>query len=110
MTSVRIVTHNPSAASTKEIDSAFLGESIKKVGTARVFWGAPTVTAVSTLGENFDKKKENEKREIVRRAVGGAVKVIKDQLSGLNTKDNVNEVIQVEVEAGSDPHAAGASH
>ncbi|KAL0567710.1 hypothetical protein V5O48_014282 [Marasmius crinis-equi] len=106
---VRIVPHNPSSASTKEIDSAFLGDSLSKVGQARIFWGAPTITAVSSLGEKFDKKKENEKREVVRKAVGSAVKAVKGQLEGLNTKDKVNETVQVEVDAKVDPHAAAVA-
>ncbi|KAL0567709.1 hypothetical protein V5O48_014281, partial [Marasmius crinis-equi] len=106
---VRIVPHNPSSASTKEIDSAFLGDSLSKVGQARILWGAPTITAISSLGEKFDKKKENEKREVVRKAVGSAVKAVKGQLEGLNTKDKVNETIQVEVDAKVDPHAAAVA-
>ncbi|KAF9255019.1 hypothetical protein L218DRAFT_383627 [Marasmius fiardii PR-910] len=100
---VRIIPHNPSSPSTKEIEAAFLGDRPSKVGTTRVLWGAPTITAVSSLGERFDSKKRDERREIVRKAVGGAVKAIR---ANLNTKE---EVIQVEIDAGLDPHAAAVA-
>ncbi|KAJ8085173.1 hypothetical protein PM082_003959 [Marasmius tenuissimus] len=107
-TQVRVIPHNPSSPSTKEIDSAFLGDSLSKVGQARIFWGKP-ITAISSLGEKFDKKKSGEKREDVRRAVGSAVRAVKGQLDGLNTKDKVNEVVEVEIDAAADPHAASVA-
>ncbi|KAF9258252.1 hypothetical protein L218DRAFT_739269 [Marasmius fiardii PR-910] len=108
-TQVRIVPHDPSAASTKEVEAAFPGDSLSKVGTARVLWSTPTITAVSSLGEKFDNKKGDERREIIRKTVGSAVKAVKVNLEGLNTKDKIKETIQVEVDAGLDPHAAAVA-
>ncbi|KAG7100151.1 hypothetical protein E1B28_001930 [Marasmius oreades] len=106
---VRIVPYNPSTVSSKEIESAFPGDSLSKVGTARVLWGPPTITAVSTLGDKFDNKKGDERREIIRKTVGSAVKAVKVNLEGLNTKENIKEVIQVEVDDALDPHAAAVA-
>ena len=54
--------------------------------------------ALGSLGKGFEKLKENEKREAVRRAVGGAVGKVKGV---------VGESTQVKVDASVDPHAAG---
>ncbi|KAJ7722566.1 leucine aminopeptidase [Mycena maculata] len=68
-----------------------------KVGTTRVFFNADSVTALSSLGPDFAKKKGATKREVVRRSVGSAVKEI------TRVADEVTEVV---VDATVDPHAA----
>lgn len=72
-----------------------------KVGTSYLFYGASggaDVTALASLGDGFETKKGVARREIVRKAVGGAVKSIKALGEG------VSETI---IDASTDPHAAG---
>jgi len=76
-----------------------------KVGTTRVFYNTPradqgstNATAVVSLGEGFDKKSGDARRELVRKAVGSGVKQVKDLGDG--TKDIV-------IDASTDVHAAG---
>jgi aminopeptidase len=78
------------------------GGKAPKAGTARVFFGPNGVTAVSSLGEGFTKKKENEKREAVRRAVGGAVKGLKGVVVP------PEGTAEVKVDTAGDAHAAGS--
>ena len=80
-----------------------VGSKAPKVGSTRVFYNTPAkeginVTAVVSLGEGFDKKQGNARRELVRKAVGSGVKQVKDLGDG--TK-------KVSVDASTDPHAAG---
>lgn len=78
------------------------GEKPPPVGTVRTFYNTPAskVTSVSSLGEKFSSKKTDAKRELVRKSVGSAVKVLK-ALDGL--KD-------VSIDASKDPHASGVLH
>lgn len=101
-----ILPHEPSVAAAvkvAEVDPAKLWATTpgneSKVGSTRVFFNTPTdkVTTLVSLGENFASKKPNEKRELVRKAVGSAVK----QVKGLDGVDRVG------IDATSDPHAAG---
>ena len=80
-----------------------VGSKAPKVGSTRVFYNTPAkeginVTTVVSLGEGFDKKQGNARRELVRKAVGSGVKQVKDLGDG--TK-------KVSVDASTDPHAAG---
>lgn len=61
--------------------------------------------ALSSLGKGFDKKNANEKREVVRRAVGSAVGKVKGVVAGAEAAKGVD----VRVDAELDPHAAGTS-
>ena len=72
-----------------------------KVGTVRTFYNTPPakVTSVTSLGEKFSSKKDNERRELLRKAVGSAVKELKA----------IDGVKDVSVDASVDPHAAGMS-
>lgn len=97
----------PSSQAVPNLDPARLwsavpqGEKPAKVGTTRIFYGAlagKDVAALSSLGEGFAAKKGNTRRELVRKAVGSAVKSVKDLGDGM--KD-------VAVDASADPHAAG---
>lgn len=72
-----------------------------KEGTAHLFYGASggtNVTALASLGDAFEAKKGDTRREIVRKAVGGGVKSIKALGEG------VSEAV---IDASTDPHAAG---
>ncbi|KAI0713970.1 cytosol aminopeptidase family, catalytic domain-containing protein [Earliella scabrosa] len=68
-----------------------------KVGTTHVFYG-DKITALSSLGDKFEKKKGDERREVVRKAVAGGVKTVRalgESVEGSN----------VVVDASVDPHA-----
>jgi cytosol aminopeptidase len=75
------------------------GDTPPKAGTTRTFFNAPEtkLTTVSSLGDKFSSKSQNAKRELVRKAVGSAVKELK-------AMDGVKDVA---VDASLDPHAAG---
>jgi aminopeptidase len=82
------------------------GEKAPKVGTTRIFYNTPydikgpnvNLTALSSLGDGFGLKKGDARREIVRKAVGSAVKEVK----------NFGEGVQhAFVDASADPHASG---
>lgn len=76
------------------------GDKPPKVGTTRTFFNQPngTTTTISSLGDKFQDKKGNERRELVRKAVGSGIKE-------LRAYDGLKEV---SVDASADPHAAGA--
>ena len=72
-----------------------------KTGEAKIFYnqihGQPDVlTGLVSLGEGFDAKPENGRREAVRRAVGSGVKQLRD--AGATA---------VAIDDSVDPHAAG---
>lgn len=73
-----------------------------KVGTSHLFYGTPAldVTALVSLGEGFDSKSGDARREIVRKAVGSGVKSVK----GLG--DGVSEAV---IDASTEPHAAAVA-
>jgi cytosol aminopeptidase len=97
--------HQTSGAVVDGVDAAKLwsttpqGEKLPKAGTTRTFYNtSPSkLTTVSSLGDGFATKKAEEKRELVRKSVGRAVKDLKE-LEGV--KD-------VAIDASVDPHAAG---
>ncbi|KAH7911619.1 cytosol aminopeptidase family, catalytic domain-containing protein [Hygrophoropsis aurantiaca] len=72
-----------------------------KVGTSHVFYGVSgqDLSALVSLGEGFSEKKGDEKRELVRRAVGAGIKKVK-------AIDGVSEAL---VDASSDSHAAAVA-
>jgi aminopeptidase len=81
------------------------GSKPPNVGTTRIFFNTPRAdqgninsTAVVSLGEGFDKKTGDARRELVRRAVGSGIKQVKELWDG--TKDIV-------IDASTDAHAAG---
>ncbi len=88
-----------------EVDPAQLwsltpqGDKPPKAGTTRIFYNTPPskVTTLSSLGDAFASKSANQKREIVRKSVGSAVKDLKNH-------DGIKDVV---VDASLDPHAAG---
>ena len=75
------------------------GDKPAKVGTVRTFYNTPQakVTSVTSLGEKFSSQKDNERRELLRKAVGSAVKELKA----------IDGVKDVSVDASVEPHAAG---
>jgi aminopeptidase len=78
-------------------------EKPAKVGTTRVFYGANgqgSVAALSSLGDNFANKQGNERRELVRKAVGSAVK---------QARELGDSVKQITVDASADPYAAAVA-
>ncbi|ESK96453.1 leucine aminopeptidase [Moniliophthora roreri MCA 2997] len=90
---------SPSANYSNLWNNSALGDSASKVGTTRVFFNEPKITALSSLGEKFDSKKGDDKREIVRKSIGSGVKALK-------ALDGVKEV---EVDASLDAHAASVA-
>ncbi|KAF8992882.1 hypothetical protein BDQ17DRAFT_1432083 [Cyathus striatus] len=81
------------------------GEKPAPVATVRTFYDTPSgsggVVALSSLGELYAKgnTKENAKRELVRKAVGAAVKQVKE-LEGVK---------EVGVDVAGDAHAAAVA-
>ena len=76
-----------------------------KVGTTRFFYNTPpsqpgntNVTVVVSLGEGFDRKTGDAKRELVRKAIGSSIKHIKELGDGEKS---------VVIDASIDAHAAG---
>jgi cytosol aminopeptidase len=79
-----------------------VGKKIPKAGTTRLFYDVPSgksnVTALVSLGDAYASQKGDQKREVVRKAVGSAVK---------DVKALVEDEIKVTVDASADPQAAG---
>ena len=109
-TSAYILPHQPGATTTATTTVSGVNqlnllsklpttEKSPEVGDTKIFYGTPEdkVTALVSLGDKFALKKSNERRELVRRAVGSAVKEIRN-LEGIN---------RAEIDASTDPHAAG---
>lgn len=109
-TSAYILPHQPGATATANpnvcgVDQFKLfsrlpkTEKPPKVGDTKIFYDSPEgkVTALVSLGDKFASKESNERRELVRRAVGSAVKDVRD-LDGVN---------RAEIDGSTDPHAAG---
>ena len=72
-----------------------------KVGTSHLFYGTSggtDVTALVSLGDAFEAKKGDARREVVRKAVGSGVKSIKVLGEGIS---------EAFIDASTDPHAAG---
>src|SRR6202044_766624 len=72
-----------------------------KVETMMLFYDVPSggsnVTTIVSLGEGYASHKGNGKREVVRKAVGSAVK---------DVKAAVKDETVVSVDASTDPHTA----
>lgn len=86
-------------------NTAPTGSKPPKVGMTRIFYNTPradqgntNATAVVSLGEGFDGKTGDARRELVRKAVGSGVKQVKE------LGDGAKEII---VDASTDAHAAG---
>ena len=86
-------------------NTAPTGSKPLKVGTTRIFYNTPradqgntNATAVVSLGEGFDGKTGDARRELVRKAVGSGVKQAKE------LGDGAKDII---VDASTDAHAAG---
>lgn len=106
-TSAYILPHQPGTTATPTVPGVNKPELLSKlpksekppkVGDTRIFYDTPhsKITALVSLGDKFASKQSNERRELVRRAVGSAVKEIRD-LDGVN---------RAEIDASTDPHAA----
>ena len=104
--SAYILPHEPNVAAVPavpNVDTGTLWSIIPskelKVGSTRIFYNTPAdkITAVVSLGEKFASKDLYEKRELVRKAVGSAVKQVKD----------LDLIDQAQIDASADPHAAG---
>lgn len=99
---------NPAGNAAPGVNPASLWSSLPqtqkpaKVGTSHLFYGTPAfdVTALVSLGEGFDSKTGDVRREIVRKAIGSGVKSVK----GLG--DGVSEAV---IDASTDPHAAAVA-
>ncbi|KZV73318.1 hypothetical protein PENSPDRAFT_603102 [Peniophora sp. CONT] len=95
----------PKSATGAPVDAAQLwqsaptGKKPAKAGTSRLFYGENNAAVVS-LGEGFDGKKGVERREVVRKAVGSAIKAVK----GLG-----DEELKVVVDASADAHASAVA-
>lgn len=78
-----------------------VGKKVPKTGTTRLFYDVPSgksVTALVSLGDVYASQKGDQKREVVRKAIGSAVKDVKALME---------DEIKVTVDASADPHAAG---
>lgn len=77
------------------------GEKAPKAGTTRTFFNTPEskTTTIASLGDGFANKPDNVKRELVRKAVGSAVKDLK-AFEGIK---------EATIDASLDPHAAAAA-
>lgn len=77
-------------------------KKVPKAGTTRLFYDVPSggsnITAIVSLGDAYGSQKGDGKREVVRKAVGSAVKDVKALVEGETA---------VSVDASADPHAAG---
>lgn len=98
----------PSVNPTELWNSTPTGSKPPKVGTTRIFYNTPSAdqghvnaTAIVSLGEGFDKKSGEARRELVRKAVGSGVKQVKEL--GDEAKDIV-------IDASQDAHAAGGPY
>ena len=104
-------TSQPGSGSPSSVDpiklwsTAPTGSKPAKVGTTRVFYnatpsqpGKTDATAVVSLGEGFDKKTSDARRELVRKAIGSSIKQIRELGDGEK---------HVVVDASRDAHAAG---
>ena len=81
------------------------GSKPPKVGTTRIFYNTPradqgsvNATALVSLGDGFEGKTGDARRELVRKAVASGVKQVKD------LGDGVKDIV---VDASKDAHAAG---
>ncbi|EPQ61358.1 hypothetical protein GLOTRDRAFT_125077 [Gloeophyllum trabeum ATCC 11539] len=110
-----IIPVDPKQPSSKAIPSLDLGRlwsavpsgpSAPKVGTTRIFYNTPAekdasnVTALASLGDTFSEKTGDARKELVRKAVGSAVKKVKELGEGLN---------EVAIDASIDPHASAVA-
>ncbi|OSX68126.1 hypothetical protein POSPLADRAFT_1052257 [Postia placenta MAD-698-R-SB12] len=79
-----------------------------EAGTTHIFYdtpsekGARNVTALTSLGDKFAEKAEDERREVIRKAVGSAVKQVRALGEGIHGQT-------VFVDASADPHAAAVA-
>ncbi|KAH9913521.1 leucine aminopeptidase [Fomitopsis serialis] len=79
-----------------------------KAGTTRIFYDTPNggkgkdITALTSLGDKWTSKSDEQKREVVRRAVGSAIKAVKALGDGVDGET-------VLVDASADPHAAAVA-
>ncbi|KAJ3562229.1 hypothetical protein NP233_g9708 [Leucocoprinus birnbaumii] len=109
MSSALVLPFDPNAASANVAgadakalwNSTPSGDKPPKAGTTRTFFNTPNgkTATISSLGDKFSQKKADEKREIVRKAVGAGVKELK----------NYDGVKEVSIDASSDPHAAAVA-
>ncbi|KAL0952074.1 hypothetical protein HGRIS_008710 [Hohenbuehelia grisea] len=78
-----------------------VGEKVPAAGATRIFYDTPAskVTALSSLGDKFSSKQGNERREVVRKSVGKAVKALRD----------LDGVQDATIDASLDPHAAAVA-
>ncbi|KAI0071218.1 leucine aminopeptidase [Panus rudis PR-1116 ss-1] len=99
------------ATVTQSVDTAQLWSTVPsgpkppKKGTTHVFYGEDHVAVLSSLGDKFasmgqQTKPKGEKREVVRSAVGSAVKRVRNEL-GESLKGS-----EVLIDGSLDPHAA----
>ena len=106
----------PSAPAAANVDAAALWRSTPaanrskppKAGTTRIFYDTPRgtdskdVTALASLGDKWATKAGDERREVIRKVIGNAVKAVK----ALGEDVDGETVL---VDASADPHAAGTS-
>ncbi|KAI0256218.1 cytosol aminopeptidase family, catalytic domain-containing protein [Lactifluus subvellereus] len=106
-------TSQPGSSVLPSVDAAQLwstaptGTKPAKVGTTRIFYNTPladpgdiNATAVVSLGEGFNGKTRDARRELVRKAVGSGVKHAKELGDGAK---------QIIVDASPDAHAAAVA-
>ncbi|EJF56123.1 leucine aminopeptidase [Dichomitus squalens LYAD-421 SS1] len=111
MSSVYVLLIDPSAptATAAPVDAAKLWHTTpaanaskpSKTGTTHLFFGN-NITAVSSFGDKFAQKRGDERREVIRKTVGSAIKKVRE------LGDSV-EGSKVFVDASADPHAAAVA-
>ncbi|KAI0048288.1 hypothetical protein FA95DRAFT_1491191 [Auriscalpium vulgare] len=98
----------PTVDPVKLWSTAPTGTKPAKVGTTRIFYNTPPVAddgqtslaAVVSLGDKYATKAGNAKRELVRKAIGSAVKETK----GLGDGEK-----KITIDSSADPHAAAVA-
>ncbi|KZT24309.1 hypothetical protein NEOLEDRAFT_1116404 [Neolentinus lepideus HHB14362 ss-1] len=102
----------PSSKAIPSLDLAKLwstvpsGSSALKVGTTRIFYDTPAekdglnVTALTSLGDSFSARAGDARKELVRKAVGSAVKKVKELSEGIG---------EVAIDASIDPQASAVA-
>ncbi len=111
MSSIYVLPIDPSApaATAAPVDATKLWHTTpasntskpSKAGTTHLFYGG-NIAAVSSLGDKFAQKKGDDRREVVRKTVGSAIKKVRELGEAVDGS-------KVVVDASADPHAAGTS-
>lgn len=105
-TNAHVIPFNPEKPATADAArlwaTAYRAEKAPKVGTARTLYGAGPDgghAVLSALGAGFAKERPDAKRERVRKAVGAAVKSVKE----------LEDLAKLTIDTAGEPQAAAAA-